>query len=174
MGVYALNKTQFETIKIGLIVALMTFSILVFLPASEASLSGIEITPDLTCSFTVDNVEIYANESATFTSTSYSDGGIITDYSWDFGDGTPVETSVNAVHTYNEPGIYTVTHSVIDDYGKMSIYQKEIVVGEPVSPQTVTNPDLESYTVQNTITLTPEDQGTVLDPSVGSYAQATS
>lgn len=34
-------------------------------------------------------------------------------YSWDFGDGSPVETSINPIHTFQVMGTYTVTLHVI-------------------------------------------------------------
>ncbi|MBK8756846.1 MAG: PKD domain-containing protein [Actinomycetales bacterium] len=43
--------------------------------------------------------------------------GTIASYSWDFGDGTPAQTGVTAVHTYATDGQYTVTLTVTDDLG---------------------------------------------------------
>jgi PKD repeat protein len=39
-------------------------------------------------------------------------------YSWDFGDGTPVNNEANPVHIFENPGIYSVTLTVTDDVGK--------------------------------------------------------
>jgi PKD repeat protein len=36
-------------------------------------------------------------------------------YEWDFNDGSPIVTSANPVHTFNEPGDYMVTLTVTDD-----------------------------------------------------------
>ncbi|KXK42721.1 MAG: PKD domain-containing protein [Bacteroidetes bacterium OLB11] len=32
-----------------------------------------------------------------------------TNYSWNFGDGSPIDNSVNPTHTYSTPGVYTLT-----------------------------------------------------------------
>ncbi len=40
-----------------------------------------------------------------------------TDYEWDFGDGSPVSTEANPVHTYTTPGTYTVTLTATDNAG---------------------------------------------------------
>jgi PKD repeat protein len=44
-----------------------------------------------------------------------SDGTIVS-YSWDFGDGSPVETTADAAHTY-APGTWTAVLTVTDDNG---------------------------------------------------------
>jgi len=41
----------------------------------------------------------------------------IDEYSWDFGDGSPVETGDVVTHTFEEPGMYTVTLTVRDENG---------------------------------------------------------
>ena len=43
-----------------------------------------------------------------------------TQYEWDFGDGTPVDTSVNALHSYSAMGSYIVTLTVTDSSGAAS------------------------------------------------------
>jgi PKD repeat protein len=51
-------------------------------------------------------------------SQSFDDDGTITDYSWNWGDGTPdTDTGTNplADHTFTDPGFYTVTLTVTDD-----------------------------------------------------------
>ncbi len=43
--------------------------------------------------------------------------GSVDTYSWNFGDGSPVSTAQNPVHTYEEPGTYTVTLTVQNSCG---------------------------------------------------------
>lgn len=57
------------------------------------------------------------NETVTFdASASIDPDGSITDYFWDFGDGT-TGTGVTATHTYASNGSYTVFLTVTDDDG---------------------------------------------------------
>jgi PKD repeat protein len=48
-----------------------------------------------------------------FTSTSLR----AVSYSWDFGDDSPVSTEANPTHTYNNAGKYTVSLTVVNEYG---------------------------------------------------------
>ena len=37
-------------------------------------------------------------------------------YIWDFGDGSPIDTNKNPVHTFTKPGVYKVKLSSIDSF----------------------------------------------------------
>ncbi|MBE3114410.1 MAG: PKD domain-containing protein [Thermoplasmata archaeon] len=67
-----------------------------------------------------------SNHSILFdASGSYDPDGVIVSYFWDFGDGE-IDTSKNPIHTYKNPGQYTVTLTVTDSSGITS--SKSIVV----------------------------------------------
>ncbi len=52
-----------------------------------------------------------------FTDLSTSDFGNITEWTWDFGDGSPFSTDQNPDHTYADGGTYTVSLSLNTDLG---------------------------------------------------------
>lgn len=56
--------------------------------------------------------------------------GMITGYSWDFGDGVSSNTA-NPSHTYNDAGIFTATLTVTDDFGDTGTATVEINVSQP-------------------------------------------
>jgi len=84
-----------------------------------------------------------ANHTITFdASGSYDpDGGNITNYRWDFDDGTPV-TDVNVstiTHSYTHNGLYSVNLTVTDDEGNMTSVVTDVPVGTaPVAAFTFT------------------------------------
>lgn len=57
-----------------------------------------------------------AGANVTFSDTSTPTGAIAS-WSWDFGDGSPLSTVQNPVHVYAADGIYTVTLTVIGEFG---------------------------------------------------------
>ncbi len=59
--------------------------------------------------------------------TSLASGGLyeIVSWSWDFGDGSPVSTAQNPVHTYEDPGTYTVALTVVTSAGTTVVETKE-------------------------------------------------
>jgi glucose/arabinose dehydrogenase len=50
-------------------------------------------------------------------------------FSWDFGDGSPVSTAADPVHTYQERGSYTATLTVSDGRGGSSRAEVHVDVG---------------------------------------------
>jgi len=68
------------------------------------------------------------------TNTSFTDlsfGDNITEWRWNFGDGTPYEiynTSTNPTHTYDWAGTYNVTLTVVNGTGGMNTYRELVDV----------------------------------------------
>lgn len=86
------------------------------------TLSGLAILMAVilnSCSKPAPTAEIFAlieNYTVTFTPTVAN-----TDtYEWDFGDGTPISTEENPVHTYESFGDYTVTLTVTGEGGSFT------------------------------------------------------
>jgi gliding motility-associated-like protein len=80
------------------------------------------------------------HDSTKFTSTSIANGGVITSYLWNFGDGL-TSTSQNPVHLYASPGVYNVMLRITntnnctkDTVIQVSIYS--LPVAEFSSPST--------------------------------------
>ncbi|MGB2727362.1 MAG: S8 family serine peptidase [Halobacteriota archaeon] len=70
------------------------------------------------------------NEDVTFNgSGSYDIDGTITDYVWDFGDGTP-RTGMTTTHTYGTAGEYTVELTVTDNDGSTDTDTAIVTVSE--------------------------------------------
>jgi PKD repeat protein len=95
-------------------------------------------------SFTTTPSSPQINQQVTFTPGAYtpSDGGTITQYLWDFGDGqtgsssptsgTPSNTQVQ--HAYSRGGQYTVTLTVVDSQGGTAQSTQQIgVIGPPTA-----------------------------------------
>ena len=85
--------------------------------------------------------------------------GMITDYSWDFGDGVSSNTA-NASHTYNSAGIFIVTLTVTDDFGDTGTDTVMIDVSQPPAiNQYPTSENYVSGTVTGSYTNTLADDG---------------
>ena len=59
---------------------------------------------------------------------------------WNFGDGSPESLESYPVHTFTNPGIYTVTLEIANSqsYDVITIPQYITVLGQPVPPPTLT------------------------------------
>ncbi len=67
-----------------------------------------------------------ASFSVAETSDPYPGGGIVS-YSWSWGDGTPDGSGAIATHIYARAGEYTVTLTVADSYGLLSLPVTQVV-----------------------------------------------
>jgi gliding motility-associated-like protein len=75
----------------------------------------------------------------TFTDASVVNNATITDWSWDFGDGSPLDTLQNTSHVYAVAGTYTVTLSVTVNSGCTSVATQTLIVNPlPVALYSVT------------------------------------
>ena len=99
----------------------------------------------------------YANNT-TFAFKSESRGNI-TDYFWDFGDGSYAYTA-NPTHTYVEPDFYYVTLSIYDEIsGCLDEYGEMVVVVD--STANLCNANYEFYTENNEAVFTSLAQGNI-------------
>lgn len=81
--------------------------------------------------------------------TSSDSDGSITDYAWDFGDGTATGSGATVAHTYFEAGTYTVTLTVTDNLGATATTSKIVSVA-----QTMHVGDLDGASTNNGSTWT--------------------
>jgi uncharacterized protein (TIGR03790 family) len=101
--------------------------------------------------FAVDNVEVWKGRIATLNASSSSDpDGVISQYEWDFGDGTPGDVTRSPLvnHVFETAGEMTVTLTVVDDMGAIAtvegtvqVLNKAPVVDIRVNPEMVMTGD---------------------------------
>ena len=78
----------------------------------------------------------YINQPVIFNaSNSYDPDGYITNYTWDFGDGT-IEYGMVIEHSYSSSGEYNITLTVTDNENASSSYSKTILI-DIIPPETV-------------------------------------
>ncbi len=71
------------------------------------------------------------DEAITFNgSKSYDLDGNIVNYTWDFGDGTPLEYGMEVTHIYTNPGEYTLNLTVKDDDDAIDVNSTIVTVNE--------------------------------------------
>ncbi|HRN41394.1 MAG TPA: PKD domain-containing protein, partial [Vicingus sp.] len=66
--------------------------------------------------------------ATTFTDESTVSTGGVTNWSWDFNDGSPADNSQNPTHVYASAGIYNVTLTVTSDSGCINNYSANVEV----------------------------------------------
>ena len=98
------------------------------------------------------NPENCIGDPTNFASTSNGSGHPITNWYWDFGDGSPIGSGANVAHTYLTAGTKTIRHWVKTDVGCYSDTTELTVVINPLPTAsfTVTGP----YCTQRDIVFT--------------------
>jgi gliding motility-associated-like protein len=106
----------------------------------EVGVAGVQkiIIDSVKAQFSMDKNVVCLGSAIQFRNTSYIDSGtVITLYSWDFGDGTPINSSPNdsiPTHTYATQNIYTVKLIVYTQFGCLdSVVHQIKVVNNPVA-----------------------------------------
>ncbi|MFE7845374.1 PKD domain-containing protein [Microbacterium sp. NPDC057407] len=81
------------------------------------------------------------------TASTPTPGRTITDYAWNFGDGS-TGSGATASHTYNQPGTYTATLTVTDSAGRKGVATSSVVINPPhQAPVAKIGADVKGLTV---------------------------
>jgi PKD repeat protein len=83
----------------------------------DSTISVVTVIYYPTASFTYSPTTPIVGETVTFNaSNSQPNGGVIVNYKWDFGDGSPITNTTTPIttHVYSAVGNYTVTLTVVD------------------------------------------------------------
>jgi len=86
-----------------------------------------------TADFTTSNASC-VNQATVFSDLSNANGGTLTDWLWDFGDGSAGSTSQNPSYTYTVAGTYNVTLQVKNNGTCDNQVMKQITVGQAPDP----------------------------------------
>ncbi|MCX6244337.1 MAG: C25 family cysteine peptidase [Bacteroidetes bacterium] len=93
----------------------------------------IHVYPTPTADFTTLNASCM-NDATIFSDLSASNGGTITDWMWDFGDGTSGASTQNPLHTFTYAGTFNVTLTVKNNGTCDNAVTKQVVVGRSPNP----------------------------------------
>ena len=88
-------------------------------------------TPTVEAGFDYSPLTITVNSAAYFTSTDTTNGGPVSTWTWDFGDGN-MGSGSSTNHTYPNAGTYTVTLAVTDTCGYSDVATGTVLVHTPV------------------------------------------
>lgn len=91
------------------------------------------------------------NQSVSFNgSLSMDPDGEIIFYRWNFGDGSSQILDISPEHTYDDPGVYIVTLTVVDDDGRSSMANTTATIQGTIF---INNPPVATYIAPSTATV---------------------
>ena len=91
------------------------------------------------------------NQSVSFNgSQSMDPDGEILFYRWNFGDGSSQILDISPEHTYTDPGVYTVTLTVVDDDGRSSMANTTATIQGTIF---INTPPVATYIAPSTATV---------------------
>jgi gliding motility-associated-like protein len=108
-----------------------------FNPAcADTTIGTVTIAPDYEVDFTYS--QNTCSYEIQFDDSSNTASGVTTQWSWNFGDNSPIVTTADPVHTFPGPGTYTVTLQAVSALGCRETVVKTIVI-PPFVTVTATN-----------------------------------
>ncbi len=106
---------------------------------SDVSFKIVDVRSDAHAGITAVN-STCINNLVTMNDNSIISVGVLMSDTWDFGDGSPIENTLNTSHTYITAGTFTITHVVVSDGGCANTAIDTIVVNPlPVPNFTAAN-----------------------------------
>jgi PKD repeat protein len=122
-------KKHVQWIPVALIICLV---VVAFGSAMMISIPALHPAPPTANFYYLPSSNIVTGRNLTFVSFS---NGPITNYYWDFGDGSPMAYGKIVTHSYMAAGAYTVTLTVTDDHGLTAVTQETVdVFNMPIAP----------------------------------------
>lgn len=98
---------------------------------SDTTIKCVNVLPpntDIKANFFFSPSPAFIGSQLQFTSISYTANGLITNWKWDFGDGSSVVTIQNPTHVFTDPGIYLIKLSITNSLGQTDTLIKAITV----------------------------------------------
>ena len=126
------------------------------------------IIPEASFTIDLESGEINIGTTIQFTDASTDEDGTVSEWAWDFGDGT-TSTEQNPTHSYEALGTFIVTLTVTDDQGNASEEYTMNVEVTNIPPTAAFSYDpMENITVDTTITFT--DESTIGDANISLWS----
>ena len=99
---------------------------------TDSMIKTINIVPSPEASFT--NGPVCNIKPVVFNNSSYEPAGVLTSYSWDFGDGSNISNNKNPQHNYPNLGTHSVKLIAAGNNGCSTTFEKTItVLPQPIS-----------------------------------------
>jgi PKD repeat protein len=129
-------RKNMQWIPVALIACLVVVAVGAEIMGSPSAPSPAPLTANFSY---VPSSNIIAGEALTFDAAlSGSSNGPVTDYTWDFGDGSPFAYGKVATHVYTTEGIFTVTLTIESARGYIDSRQETVDVSpKPQLPMTI-------------------------------------